>query len=128
MKPTIAILGASADRAKFGNKAVRAYARAGYHVYPINPKESTIEGWPAFGCLSDVPAEELDRISIYLPPALSLPMLADIAGKKVREVWFNPGTESAEVMARARELGLNAVSGCSIVDLGVTPVEVDAMT
>ena len=43
-KPTVAILGASADRSKFGNKSVRAHAQAGYDVYPVNPKGGTIEG------------------------------------------------------------------------------------
>jgi CoA binding domain len=41
---TIAILGASADRAKFGNKAVRAFVRQDYVVYSVNPKETLIEG------------------------------------------------------------------------------------
>ena len=36
-KQNIAILGASRDSAKYGNKAVRAYASKGYGVYPINP-------------------------------------------------------------------------------------------
>jgi hypothetical protein len=43
---TIAIVGASADRAKFGNKAVRAYVRQGFTVWPVNLKETTIEGLP----------------------------------------------------------------------------------
>lgn len=41
---SIAIIGASSDRSKFGNKAVRAYKRKGFKVFPINPKESKIEG------------------------------------------------------------------------------------
>ena len=46
MTKTIAIIGASADRAKFGNKAVRAFLQQGYTVYPVNPKETRIEGLP----------------------------------------------------------------------------------
>lgn len=41
-KRTIAIVGASADRAKFGNKAVRAYAEEGWEVWPVNPKVDVI--------------------------------------------------------------------------------------
>jgi uncharacterized protein len=128
LKPTIAILGASADRAKFGNKAVRAYAQAGYHVYPVNPNETTIEGWPAYCSLSDVPVKELARVSVYLPPQVGLKVLPEIAGKTVGEVWFNPGAESSEILSKARELGLNVIAGCSIVALGVTPAQVDAST
>jgi predicted CoA-binding protein len=128
LKPTIAIVGASADRAKFGNKAVRAYAQAGFHVYPVNPKESAIEGWPAFSSLSLVPIRELSRVSVYLPPKIGLAVLAEIAGKTVGDVWFNPGAESREILDKARELGLNVIAGCSIVALGVSPAEVDATT
>jgi predicted CoA-binding protein len=128
LKPTIAILGATVDRAKFGNKAVRAYAQAGYHVYPVNPKESAIEGWPTFASLADVPEQELARVSVYLPPKIGLQILPEIARKTVGDVWFNPGAESRDILVKARELGLNVIAGCSIVALGVTPAEVDATT
>ena len=128
MKQAIAILGASGDRAKYGNKAVRAYAQAGYHVYPVNPKEKEIEGWRVFPSLSDVPVEELARVSVYLPPKIGLQLLPEIARKTVGDVWFNPGAESHEILTKARELGLNVIAGCSIVALGVTPAEVDAST
>jgi predicted CoA-binding protein len=120
-KPTIAIIGASADRSKFGNRAVRAYARRGYEVYPIHPKAGTIEGHPAYPSLRDVPVAELDRVSFYLPPEVGLRVLDDVTRKSVREVWLNPGAESPELVAKARALGLNVVVGCSIVDIGVDP-------
>ncbi|MFL5342837.1 MAG: CoA-binding protein [Gemmataceae bacterium] len=121
MKPTIAVVGASADRAKFGNKCVRAYAHRGYHVYPINPNETAVEGWPAFGSVADVPVAELDRVSIYLPRAVALRVLPDIAKKAVKEVWLNPGADGPEVVAKARDLGLNVIAACSIVDVGESP-------
>ncbi len=42
--PSIAIIGASADRLKFGNKAVRAYQQRGCIVYPTHPAAAEIEG------------------------------------------------------------------------------------
>jgi hypothetical protein len=120
---TVAILGASADRAKFGNKSVRAHLRGGYDVYPVNPKAETIEGLPAYPSLGDVPVNLLDRISVYLPPDVGLKLLPQIAAKKAREVWFNPGSESPELLQKARALRINTVAGCSIVDLGLSPGE-----
>jgi uncharacterized protein len=125
MPPTIAVLGASSDRGKFGNKAVRAYARAGYHVYPVNPRASAVEGWPAFPSIAAVPAERLDRVSVYLPPAVGLKVVEEIAQKPAGEVWFNPGADAPAVLARARELGLNVVAACSIVAIGISPSELD---
>jgi uncharacterized protein len=122
-KPSVAILGASADRAKFGNKSVRAHLRRGYDVYPVNPKADEIEGLPAYSSLDDVPVSRLDRISIYLPPAVGMKVLSAIADKGAREVWFNPGSETPELLEQARELGLNVIAGCSIVELGLSPGE-----
>src|SRR5258708_38775906 len=117
---TIAILGASADRSKFGNKAVRAFQREGYTVYPVNPKGNSIEGLPTFSSLAEVP-ERPQMISIYLPPEVVLKVLPEIAAKGCDELWLNPGTESAEVLAEAERLGLNVVQACSIVGGGVSP-------
>lgn len=120
---TVAILGASADRGKFGNKSLRAHAQAGYEVFPVNPKGGQIEGLTVYRSLAEVPVEHLSRISVYLPPSLGLTALKEIAAKGSDEVWFNPGSESSEILARARELGINAIADCSIVDLGVSPAQ-----
>ncbi len=124
-RPTVAILGASADRAKFGNKSVRAHVKAGYEVFPINPSGGRIEGLSVYRSLAEVPVERLDRVSVYLRPEIGLTLLDEIAAKAPTasggEVWFNPGSESPALLARARELGLNVVAACSIVELGLSP-------
>ena len=117
---TIAIIGASADRGKFGNKAVRAFVRQGYTVFPVNPKEAEIEGLPAFKSIAEVPMRP-DLISVYLPPAVLLKILPAIAAKGCDEFWLNPGTESDDVLVEAERLGLNVIQACSIVGVGVSP-------
>jgi predicted CoA-binding protein len=120
-KPTAAILGASRDRQKFGNKAVRAHRQQGYDVFPVNPHASEIEGLKAYPDLASVPVAHLDRISIYLPPEVVLTLLDEIQKRGATEVWLNPGSESPEVVARAEKLGLNIIRACSIVDVGADP-------
>jgi uncharacterized protein len=117
---TVAIIGASANRAKFGNKAVRAFQQQGYAVYPVNPKETEIEGLSAFRSIRDVPVRP-QMISVYLPPGVVLGMLSDIAARGCDELWLNPGTESEAVLAEAVRLGLNVIQACSIVGVGVSP-------
>ena len=119
---TIAIIGASADRSKFGNKAVRAFALQSYTVYPVNPKEAEIERLPAFKSIREVPGRP-NLISVYLPPPVLLKVLPAIAAKGCDELWLNPGTESDEVLAEAERLGLNIIQACSIVGIGVSPEE-----
>ena len=120
-KPTVAILGASADRSKFGNKSLRAHVKAGYEVYPVNPKGGRIEGLDVYRTLADVPVQRLDRISVYLPPAVGLAVLEDIAATRCDKVWFNPGSESPEILERARELGIHVIAACSIIAIGRDP-------
>lgn len=118
---TVAILGASADRSKFGNKSVRAHLDHGYQVFPVNPKGGTIEGLAVVVRLAEVPVPHLDRISVYLPPPVALAALPEIAAARATEVYFNPGSDSPEVLAEARRLGIAAIQACSIVDLGTSP-------
>ena len=117
---SVAVLGASADRAKFGNKAVRAFRQQGWTVYPVNPKETEIEGLPCYKSIAEAPARP-QMISAYLPPPVLLKVLPEIAAKGCEELWLNPGTASDAVLAEAERLGLNVVQACSIVGIGVSP-------
>lgn len=120
-KPTVAIIGASNDRRKYGNISVRAHLQQGYEVYPVNPNLSEVEGLKAYPSVTDVPVEQLDRISMYVPPHVGITLLEEIQRKGAREVWFNPGSESDELLGRAEELGLPVILACSIVALGTSP-------
>ena len=120
---TVAIIGASADRSKFGNIAVRAFVRQGFTVYPANPKETEIEGLPVFKSITEVPVRP-NLVSVYLPPPVLVKVLPAIAARGCDELWLNPGTESDEVLMEAERLGLNVIQACSIVGIGLSPGEV----
>jgi predicted CoA-binding protein len=117
---TVAIIGASNARDKFGNKAVRAYLRQGWTVYPVNPNEKEVEGLPAYASITDIPGP-VDRASLYLPPHVGLGVLEGIKRKGVKELYVNPGAESDEVFAKAERLGLETIFACSIVEIGERP-------
>ncbi|HVT58708.1 MAG TPA: CoA-binding protein [Thermoanaerobaculia bacterium] len=117
---TIAVVGASRNRSKYGNKCVRAYRQGGWQVFPVNPREDEIEGLRVYARLADVPAA-LDRISVYLAPPLTLQLLPEIERTGASEVWLNPGSADQEVLAEARRRGIHVRPGCSIVDIGLSP-------
>ena len=121
IRPTVAVVGASRNRAKFGNISVRAHLQQGYEVFPVNPHADEVEGLPAFESLSDVPVENLDRVSVYLSPDLTLDLLDEIVNVEPTEVWLNPGCSDENVRSRARQLGIEIIEACSIVDLDVSP-------
>ncbi len=119
-RKSVAIVGASADRSKYGNKAVRAYLAQGWDVYPVNAKGGEIEGLRAYSSLEELPAR-VDRVSLYLPPVLGLKLLPAIAKLAPGEFFVNPGAESDELVEAARALGLDPILACSIVDVGMSP-------
>lgn len=116
----MAVIGASGNRQKFGNKAVRAFLQQGYTVYPVNPNEPEVEELATFKTIRDVPVRP-QMISVYVPPPIVLKVLPDIAARGCDELWLNPGTESEAVLAEAKRLGLNVIQACSIVAVGVSP-------
>jgi predicted CoA-binding protein len=116
----VAVIGASNNRRKFGNRALRAYRDQGYTVVPINPHEPEVEGLKAYASVLDVPGP-IDMASFYVPPEIGEEIIGDIARKQIAEVWLNPGAESDELIARARALSIKPIVACSIVALGRNP-------
>jgi predicted CoA-binding protein len=116
----VAVIGASNNRRKFGNRAVRAFKLQGYTVVPINPHEAEVEGLKAYASVLDVPGP-IDMASVYLPPDVGGHVIEEIARKQIAEVWLNPGAESDALIARARALKIEPIVACSIVALGQDP-------
>ena len=116
----VAVIGASGNRQKFGNRAVRAYLQQGYTVVPINPHEREVEGLQAYASVLDVPGP-IDMASFYVPPEVGERVIDEVARKQIPEVWLNPGAESDRLIARARALSLKPIVACSIVALGQNP-------
>ena len=120
MPKTVAVVGASNNRHKFGNKAFRAFARQGHTVFAINPHEREVEGQRAYGSVLDVPGP-IDMATVYVPPEIGVTVMDDLAKKQVSEVWLNPGADGEGVIARARALGLKTIQACSILAIGERP-------
>lgn len=117
---TVAVIGASPDRHKFGNKALRAFRAAGYRAIPITPHYAEVEGERAYASVLDYP-EAVDMATIYVPPSIGEQVLDSLAKKGIGEVWFNPGADGPEVLTRARALGLQPIQACSIIAIGMNP-------
>ena len=120
MARTVAVIGASSNRGKFGNKALRAFERQGYTVIPINPNEREVEGHTTFASVLDVPGP-IDLATVYVPANAGVRVMEDLAKKGVDEVWLNPGADDQEVVARAKALGLRTIQACSIIGIGDSP-------
>ena len=122
MAKVVAVIGASSNRQKFGNRAVRAFQQQGYTVIPINPHETSVEGLKAYASVLDVPGP-VDMASFYVPPDVGEQVIEDVAKKGITEVWLNPGAESDALVARARALDIQPIVACSIVAIGQNPYQ-----
>lgn len=105
-----AVVGASSDREKYGNKVLRAYQQHGMEVYPINPRATEIEGLKCYPKLADVPAK-VRGISVITPPAVTEQIVVAAAAAGVRTVWMQPGAESPEAVRKAETLGMEVIAG-----------------
>ncbi len=120
MPRVVAVIGASTDRSKYGNKAVRAFRNHGDQVVPINPTEGEVEGLKAYRSVLDVPGP-IDMATFYVPPRVGEAVIEEVARKGIREVWLNPGADSDALAARAAALQIQAVRACSILGIGDSP-------
>ena len=120
MSKVVAVIGASSNRSKFGNRAVRAFQQQGYTVVPINPHEAEVEGLTSYASVLDVPGA-IDMASFYLPPEIGLQVIDEVARKGIPEVWLNPGAESDALIARAKALHIQPIVACSVVAIGQNP-------
>ena len=122
MPKIVAVVGASSDRHKFGNKALRAFQAAGYTVIPINPNEAEVEGLKTYASVLDVP-ERIDMATVYVQPDVALGLLPEFARRNIPEIWINPGAESDELLTEAKRRKLNVIAACSIVGIGRNPYQ-----
>jgi predicted CoA-binding protein len=120
MSKRVAVVGASSDRRKYGNKALRAFVAEGYTVFAINPNEEAVEGIPTYASVLDVPGS-IDMATVYVQPEVAERLLGEFEQKQIPEIWINPGAESDSLMAEAARRHLNAIYACSIVGIGRSP-------
>jgi predicted CoA-binding protein len=120
MAKTVAVVGASSDRNKFGNKALRAFRDEGYTVYAINPNEEAVEGIQTYSSVLDVPGP-IDMATVYVQPEVAESLLAEFERKQIPEIWINPGAESERLIDEGSRRKLKLVYACSIVGIGRNP-------
>ena len=117
--PSFAVVGASTDRSKYGNKVLRCYLQHGRKAYPVNPRAPEVEGLRAYPSLATLP-EQVQAISVITPPAATEQVVRDAHASGVKHVWMQPGAESAEAIRTTEALGMNVIADgpCLLVVMG----------
>jgi len=116
---TFAVVGASRDRTKYGNKVLRTYLQHERTVYAVNPNADEVEGMQAYATLASVPAS-VDGVSIITPPEVTESVIEELIDLGIKNVWMQPGAENQRSVDRAREANVNVIAGgpCLLVVMG----------
>lgn len=113
------VVGASNNHDKYGNKVVRCYLQHKKTVYPINPKESQIEG---LACLSNIEKlpDTVNSISVVTPPFITLEIVKTAIKKGISNIWLQPGSENIDAIKLCNANNINLIYGgpCILVNLG----------
>ncbi|HEU4418954.1 MAG TPA: CoA-binding protein [Planctomycetota bacterium] len=114
-----AVVGASQDRNKYGNKVLRCYLQHGLPVVAVNPKLETVEGVRCHASLAAVPGPAR-AVSVIAPPAAASAIVADALLAGVKHLWFQPGAEDATAVETATKAGIEVIAfgPCLLVVLG----------
>lgn len=113
-----AVVGASANREKYGNKVLRAYLQNGLEAIPVNPAGGEIEGLETYSDLASIPGQ-IDGVSVITPPAVTEKVVEQAIERGIDHVWMQPGAESDAAIDRAEAAGINVIAGgpCLLVSL-----------
>jgi len=107
---SVAVVGVSASRRKFGNAIYQELKDRGKKVFAINPKTDTVDGDPCYPNLTSLP-EKPEGALLVIPPAATLAVIREAASLGIERIWLQQGAESSEGEALCAELGLKLVSG-----------------
>ena len=112
------VVGASRDRAKIGNQVLQAYLHSGRPVFPVNPSVDEVEGLKAYPDLASLPTP-VHGVSVITPPRVTESIVEQAGSIGIKHIWLQPGAESEQAVIRAKELGMNVISGgpCILVVL-----------
>jgi predicted CoA-binding protein len=111
-----AIVGASENTEKFGNRIYRNLKQAGYEVYGVNPNAETADGDPIYPTLADLPVKP-DVVDVVVPSWVGRRVAEEAAKAEIPILWLQPGAESDELIVYATSLGLNVIhDACAMVE------------
>lgn len=119
--PPFAVVGASDDPSKFGHRVFAHYLQCGQRAHAVNPKRPEILGHASYASLAELP-EPITSVSVITPPSIARQVVEEAHAADAKIVWFQPGAESSDALARAEELGIEVISGgpCVLVELSAS--------
>ncbi|MEW6034889.1 MAG: CoA-binding protein [Chloroflexota bacterium] len=114
----IAVVGASNNPMSFGYHFLRHLTRYGFagNIYPVNPGEESVQGFPAYHRLSDIPGP-IDYVVCCIPAQLIPDLLRECRTRDVRVAHLFTGRLTETGRAQAHELEAEILCQARIHDV-----------
>ena len=113
-KKSFAVVGASDNQEKNGNRIVKNLKSRGYEVYPVNPKLKEVEGLRCYPSLKDIPVK-VDVVDFVVPPAVTEETLKQCKALELDRIWLQPGSESEAAISYCHDNNLKVVYGVCVM-------------
>jgi predicted CoA-binding protein len=109
-----AVIGATNNPEKYGNRIFKNLTKRGYEVYPVNPNLKEIEGVKCYPTLSDVPVR-VDVVDFVVPPNVTESILKECKKLGLDNIWLQPGSESDAAITYCRDNNFKVVYGTCVM-------------
>jgi predicted CoA-binding protein len=109
-----AVVGATDNPDKYGNRIVKNLKNRGYEVYPVNPKLGRLEDLKCYPNLGEIPVK-VDVVDFVVPPSATEALLKDCKRLGLERIWLQPGSESEEAINYCHANGLKVVHGVCVM-------------
>lgn len=93
-----AVIGATDNPEKYGNRIFKNLLKRGYEVYPVNPNLKEIEGVKCYPTLADIPVK-VEVVDFVVPPKVTEATLKECLRLGLKRIWLQPGSESEAAIA-----------------------------
>jgi len=103
-----AVVGASDNPEKYGNRIVKNLKGRGYEVYPVNPRLKEVDGSTCYASLADIPVK-VDIVDFVVPPVVTEEVLKQCRELGLNRIWLQPGSESQAAINYCQENNLYVV-------------------
>jgi predicted CoA-binding protein len=107
-KKKFAVIGATDNAEKYGNRIFKNLTKRGYEVYPVNPNLKEIEGVKCYPSLANVPVK-VDVVDFVVPPKVTESILKECKKLGLDNIWLQPGSESDAAIAFCRDNNFKVV-------------------
>ena len=107
---SLAVVGVSRNRMKFGNRIFVDLRRKGYRTFAVNPNADIIGDDPCYPSLAALP-EKVGGVVLVVPPQETEKTVRDVADLGIRRVWMQQGSESPAAIDFCQENDISVVAG-----------------